>query len=670
MALPPNVEGIECRFVVPVSPKKYGEDDVHIIKELIHYKDGTTKPNVRVIKGYKRPYWITKPHLRNYNDNREWGRMEEVDKYVAQDKDLINDAGNRLQIYGKNKYKVFKSPYLFGAKTSASVYIKHAYRKRFANIKETPFNIGYLDTEADLDRPTYVAYNLKTYKLLKNTIDLDELKKWSGLSDKVFNLFISFDEEYWLEFLKDSLKKKRITNEIYNKFLNVRLRKHSPISILTYVTTEGAYAFVDERYLKKQNLTVEEINAYTKEKIGEKKAEFSKENKDKNGWVWTRDISINTIACKGEGDILEKAFATIHKSKIDLLAIWNIAYDMPSMLRACAINGLAPKRLFSDPSVPEEMRHFKWCLGPLKKVSRSGQVKRYDKQEQWHTAELTAGFYFIDQMCSYSAIRLGSPKEQFYNVDAIANKLLGMGKLYLKVDEGIYPGSIEWHSFLTNNHFKEYTAYAFFDVIVMLLMNDYTRDLDLLLPTFVNNSQIRSFTTRTQMLSDNFQTWLMDNENAALGAAGLLSVYQKLIPDVDLDDCNLQLRGIIVNLDVSLVRYKHRSMFEDAPHLKSTVRRFAFDMDAVSAYLSAIVRSNLSRETCLYETYAIDGKSTYDIRRAGLDLLMGHVSAIDFCTNMFNFPTITELCTEYEKEIALLDEKKTDDVPDFSGWFN
>lgn len=52
----------ECRFAVYIPPIEYNGDDFHLVKEAVHYKDGTIKPNIRFIKNYKRDFYVTIPY--------------------------------------------------------------------------------------------------------------------------------------------------------------------------------------------------------------------------------------------------------------------------------------------------------------------------------------------------------------------------------------------------------------------------------------------------------------------------------------------------------------------------------------------------------------------------------------------------------------------------------
>ena len=48
------IVGYECKNVIHIPRPSPDLPDVHLIKEVIHHKDGTLKPNIRLIKNFKR----------------------------------------------------------------------------------------------------------------------------------------------------------------------------------------------------------------------------------------------------------------------------------------------------------------------------------------------------------------------------------------------------------------------------------------------------------------------------------------------------------------------------------------------------------------------------------------------------------------------------------------
>ena len=41
-------------------------DDVVLVKEKVHYSDGTVEPTIRLIKNYQREFYVTKKGFRNH----------------------------------------------------------------------------------------------------------------------------------------------------------------------------------------------------------------------------------------------------------------------------------------------------------------------------------------------------------------------------------------------------------------------------------------------------------------------------------------------------------------------------------------------------------------------------------------------------------------------------
>ena len=67
-----NVLGYECKHAIWCPAVGDNPNDLTLVKENIHYKDGTIKPNVRLIKNNKRDFYITKREFRNHSDKKEY----------------------------------------------------------------------------------------------------------------------------------------------------------------------------------------------------------------------------------------------------------------------------------------------------------------------------------------------------------------------------------------------------------------------------------------------------------------------------------------------------------------------------------------------------------------------------------------------------------------------
>lgn len=148
---PSEIRAIECRFVVHMPTPKGQEDDLHLVKEIIHKKDGTTVPNIKLITNYKRPYWTTKKGCRNHNDKKEWEQLDRLDRWTCTQSDLIQDAARKLgqQWFRGNLKQLARSPYLYGADILSTAVIKKQYQKKFPDTI-THYSVSTFDIETDV----------------------------------------------------------------------------------------------------------------------------------------------------------------------------------------------------------------------------------------------------------------------------------------------------------------------------------------------------------------------------------------------------------------------------------------------------------------------------------------------------------------------------------------
>lgn len=151
-----TVEARECRFAWHIPAKSYGEDDYHYVKEVIHYSDGTSKPNTRLIKNFKRPFWITKASARNHVQKREWEYLENLNKFECTQSQLRDEIAKALGMrWSKDHYKkLAASPYLYGSDITSTALIKKMYQDKWN--KTTKYSVAAFDIESDVvkDRDT------------------------------------------------------------------------------------------------------------------------------------------------------------------------------------------------------------------------------------------------------------------------------------------------------------------------------------------------------------------------------------------------------------------------------------------------------------------------------------------------------------------------------------
>lgn len=144
----------ECRFAIHMPSRRTpdGETpDVHLIKEILHFPDGTTKPNVRFRKNFKRTFYVTQPPHRNHQQKKEYEPVEKLNRYECTQSDLPFHVAKALNKFTTRPQlrQLAESPYLYGSDISSSAIIKHEYATTWPD-KVTPYRVAYFDIETDV----------------------------------------------------------------------------------------------------------------------------------------------------------------------------------------------------------------------------------------------------------------------------------------------------------------------------------------------------------------------------------------------------------------------------------------------------------------------------------------------------------------------------------------
>ncbi len=572
----PEVTARECRFAVHIPAKPLrGTPDIHFVKEQLHYADGTIKPNVRLIKDYKRPFWITNRNKRNHEQKKEWEHLEYLTKGMCTQSELRDQIAIALEKrWSQEQLKqLCASPYVYGADVSSSSYIKLEYTQKYPNVM-SPYTFGTLDVETD------VVYG--TESIIMTTV--------------------------------------------------------------TFKTTDGLKVFtsVVASYAQGFSNLEERVEAKTREYLGEHLKRLNIEFEFE-----IADSPVGTIA---------SCMKRMHEWKPDFLAIWNVDFDIQKIMADCEREGVDIADLFCDPIVPKPLRYFKYKQGKKKKITASGKVTPINPADQWHYVDCPSSFWIIDAMCVYRQIRLAKQAEVSYSLDAILTKeKIGIRKLKFEAADS-YIG-IRWHQFMQTNHKVEYIVYNRFDCISMVELELKIKDLMYTLPSFAGITDFSRFNSQPKKIADAMHTFLL-NEQRVAATVGMTEKKIEL-PDAEADDDPdaaeiepedqiLSLKDWIITLPAHLMTDDGLKCIAEDPEMRTNIRPYVSDSDAVSSYPSDISACNVSKETTMREIINIEGISENVFRLQNINVLSGHVNSIEYCRTMFNFPEMRDLLTLYK----------------------
>jgi hypothetical protein len=189
----------ECRFAIHIPTRSPDVPDLHLIKEQLHLKDGTTRPNLAFIKDYKRPFYVTQQSKRFHKTKKEWESIENLDKHECTQSELRYRVAQALgKPWVKDSLKVLsQSPYLYGTDITSTALIKHSYMKKNPD-KISGYTTAVYDIETDVINGTgSIIMATVTYKnLIYTAVVEDFCKDLPGIELLVQNKLDYYLKEY------------------------------------------------------------------------------------------------------------------------------------------------------------------------------------------------------------------------------------------------------------------------------------------------------------------------------------------------------------------------------------------------------------------------------------------------------------------------------------------
>lgn len=372
-------------------------------------------------------------------------------------------------------------------------------------------------------------------------------------------------------------------------------------------------------------------------------------------YVAKRNIKWEINIADDDVMVIRNCFMKVHEWKPDFLAIWNMNFDIPKVIEALEREGIDPADIFSDPSIPPKYRFFKYKQGPNQKVTASGKVTPIKPAAQWHTVVCPSSFYVIDAMCAYRHIRTGSAEEASYALDNILNAKLGIRKL--KFEEASQHSGLKWHMVMQTDFKLEYIIYNVFDCISMEELNEKTRDLDISLPMMSGCSDFENFKSQPRRVVDQLHYFCLKMDPPRV--IGTTSDEMS----TDMDEITIGLKDWIVMLPAHQVEDNGLCVIEEAPSLRTNIRRDVGDLDVSASYPNGECVFNVSKETTSRELISIEGVSEQTRRMQGINLCAGQTNAVEVCVGLFKLPTLDQMLDQFVKDSALvIDEVREEDT--------
>ena len=393
-----------------------------------------------------------------------------------------------------------------------------------------------------------------------------------------------------------------------------------------------ALTFKDKVYLAATKYFVQQDVRFIEKVQAAIKKYLSKFTEERN---ITYELEI--VDTPGEG--VRRCFAKAHEWKPEFVTIWNIDFDIPRCVSTLEREGIDPAIVFSDPSVPDRYKFFRYKQGNATKKTASGRVDSIHPAERWHVAECPATFFLIDSMCVYKRIRMAKQNLPSYSLDNVMKEeLSGLGKL--KFEEADQYAGLAWHVFMQTNYKVEYAVYNIFDCIGVELLDEKTKDLQLVISTQSRASEYTIYNSQPRRLVDDFY-FFCRSRGYIIGSCSNEMVHE-------LDAYVVGMNNWIVTLPSHQTVDNGVRAIKELPDVRTFLRRHVADLDIVSTYPNVQVILNISRETTLYELYKIKGCNEYQSRMAGINLTGGHTNAVEIVVDIMKAPNFQKILEEFK----------------------
>lgn len=358
--------------------------------------------------------------------------------------------------------------------------------------------------------------------------------------------------------------------------------------------------------------------------------------------ITSRNIKLEIEIKPTPGTVAKACIEKTHEWKPDFLSLWNLDFDMPKIFHALTNEGYILEDVFSDPSIPKNLRYFEYARGRVRKQKASGEWMSIPPSEQWHTVLCPSSFYIIDAMPIFRILRRTDGMLPSYSLDYVTTSILGEGKLhFVDPDEPkIETGGLDWHRLMQRKHKGVYLAYNIIDCIRIEELDEETTDLSTKVGILKTVSHYKNFNSNPRRIADQLHFYLLER-GYVIGTTSDSMVDELDSLVVDMKDWIITLSPVLIEeFGIKLIKDSNRD---------STFYIHNADLDIVSTYPTVGIVLNISKETCVLELSRIQGINGWERRSIGINLTGGPTNALIISKKVFKVKSPIDLLDDFDK---------------------
>jgi DNA polymerase elongation subunit (family B) len=146
-----DIVGYEPGVATYVMSQANQYDDMIALKEKVHLKSGKILNQLRMIRNYKRDFWVTREGFRKHEQSKESEELSKVKKFTCTQRKLAESIARAINWSPvKPRLKTLcRSPFVYGADISSTSLVKEKYMTAFPDCKSTP-DVAVYDLETNV----------------------------------------------------------------------------------------------------------------------------------------------------------------------------------------------------------------------------------------------------------------------------------------------------------------------------------------------------------------------------------------------------------------------------------------------------------------------------------------------------------------------------------------
>ena len=661
-----DIVGIEAKHITLVNNRD-GREDMHVVKEIVHFKDGNSTPRLRQIVDYQRPIWVTHKGLQNHNDKKDYEFERNTRKYMTTQRNLINTSKKALGIgftSGWTGLKTLARPtspenpdangqFLYGADVSSVCCLKYDYRKAYPDLitlntvagGDIETNVYQDDRDGEIicmsvsfKENVYLAYMSRwvsdiddpvaqTYAGVKDLPELDALIKGRNIKLTVEVLETPFDV------VVGCIRKLHEWKPDFFSFWNMNFDMKHILKTIDDAGIDPALVFSDPsipnsyKYFhykddsEGQNISASGVNK-------------SKSMEDQWHWV-TAPASFQPV---------------------DAMSTYRLTRLAGGKEPSYALDAILKKELYIEESAKvNTLDDLEKILKEIDRVknNRKGSYANYlvahPKDDQIRRRTVLS----LDDETGEEYEEIVETVEHSYNTVSdldwgttvqpgyMVKYIFDYGKL--KFPEVDHLTGIDWHREMQLKHKIKYGLYNIVDSIRLEQLDEHINDLSSNITLYSKYSDYKNFNSNPKKLCDDMHFWYQERPDPQVMAT---SSDQQ---NSTIDSHVISARGWILTLPSYMMAPSGLKCVHELPDYRSYITTHVSDLDIVSTYPTVSQILNMGRETLVMEFSQIQGVSELYRREFGVNLNSGKVNSVEMCQKVMKGVTFETMLEAYKR---------------------